>query len=111
MLPVANRFAATSPRVAASPFMQTHTRAFQAIAGRAPSAFERATAEALWGAYLRLECSHHAQFSLASREDSPRTFTAVSAATGSGKTVGTCALIAHLSPAPCAFVIQTLEEC
>jgi hypothetical protein len=111
MLPVQHRYAATSPRVAANPFMQTHARAFQAIAGRNPSAFERATAEALWGAYLRLESLQDAQFSLAFRRDSSKAFTAVSAATGSGKTVGTCALIAHLSPAPCAFVIQTVEEC
>lgn len=132
MLPVRHKFSAISPRVTQSPFMQTHAAAFRAITGRDPSAFERATGSALWQAYVRLnESSPDATVSYASREylrcanefpqdatvsyafrgNLPKAFQAVSAATGSGKSVGACALIAHLHPAPCAFVIQTVEEC
>src|SRR5262245_16382843 len=96
----------------ASSFLQTHANAFRVIAGRGPSAFERATGEALWEAYRKVACESRqsAKRVEGDRQDSPldatRAFVAVSAATGSGKTVGACALIAHLSPAPCAFVIR-----
>lgn len=111
-LPVSFRFAATSPRVACDPFMRTHGVAYRAITGRNPSAFERSTASALWLAYVRVsESSPDARSSLAFREHSPKAFQAVSAATGGGKSIGAQALIAHLSPAPCALIIQTLEGC
>lgn len=94
-----------------SSYLQSHARAFQQIAGRNPSAFECATGEALWQAYRQIESSQYVSNSLSSCEDSRPAFVACSAATGSGKTLGSFALIAHLSPAPCALVIRTVEEC
>lgn len=132
-LPLTGRFSAISPQVANDPFMQAHGRAYQLITGRAPTAFERATGAALWQAHVRLSGSSYqdvrkalaALLKLPVPESSQAvrgpitggehsravSFLAVSAATGSGKTVGTCALMAHLSPAPCAFVIKSVEEC
>lgn len=85
-------------------FRETHRKAYVSITKRLPSSFESATGDALWRAFRRLDFRDM-------KERKTHAFLAVSAATGSGKTVGTCALMAHLSPAPCAFVINTVEEC
>ncbi len=112
MLPVEFSFSPESPRVRYSPFLQKHHEVMVKLRGQAPSSFERATGDALWQAYVRLsESSTDPLGSIGLGEHSgPQAFLAVSAATGSGKSLGACALIAHLSPAPCAFVIKTVEE-
>jgi hypothetical protein len=98
-LPIRHAFAASSPRVAFSPFHQFHTEAFLQMIGRAPSAFERATADALWSAYLTMPTSGKVH-----------AFTALSAATGAGKTTSACALMAYLADQglSCAYVAPSI---
>lgn len=99
-LPIRSAFAASSPRVAFDQFHQFHDMAVSVILGRHPSAFERATARALWDAYRGMP------------KDGPTsTFTALSAATGAGKTVSACVLMAYLAAtegASAAYVAPTI---
>ncbi len=76
----------------------SHGTAWQQLTGRLPSKFESATAEALWDA-------------LKACQQNPDRFKAVSAATGSGKTLGAIALIAHCFPASAALVSREISEC
>lgn len=74
-------------------------RAYSAVlTGRSPTKFEVATAEALWRAT--------AVFDLATP---PRKFQVVSAATGSGKTLGAVALIAHRFPQTATLVVKEMK--
>src|ERR1700730_7729209 len=83
-MPTLSKFAATAPRIAHSPFHQFHKRAVEKMIGRPPTAFESATADALWQAYNSMADGGH-----------PKAFTALSAATGAGKTISSCALMAY----------------
>jgi hypothetical protein len=70
------------------------------MVGREPTAFERATADALWSAYLSMP-----------KGGEVHAFTALSAATGAGKTTSACALMAYLAVIdglPCAYVVSTI---
>jgi len=67
---------------------------------RDPSAFERATADALWSAYRSMP-----------KAGDVHAFTALSAATGAGKTTSACALMTYLArteAASCAYVVSTI---
>lgn len=75
----------------------SHSQSWHRLTERMPTLFESATADALWKAYE------------ASRQV-PDRFKAVSAATGSGKTLGAIALIAHLWPGSAALVIREIKE-
>jgi hypothetical protein len=67
-------------------FSETYPEAFKAITGRQPSTFETATATALENAYQQM-----------SKVAGPvPSFTALSAATGAGKSTGACVLMAYL---------------
>lgn len=98
--PVSIRYNATSPLVGHTAFLQFHERAIPAMIGRLPSAFERATAHALYLAYGKMP-----------RGGTPVAFTAVSAATGGGKSNAACALIGYLVEQghACAYVVATIE--
>jgi hypothetical protein len=99
-LPIRSAFSTTSPRVRFDHFHQFHDSAFQAILGRAPSAFERATARALWETYQRMP-----------KVGPTSAFTALSAATGAGKTISACVLMAYLAVtegASSAYVAPTI---
>ncbi len=98
--PVSLRYSSTGPMVQHTPFLKFHTAVVPQLIGRQPSAFERATAHALWQAFARMPT-----------EGTPKAFTAVSAATGSGKSVGACTLIAYLvtQGQTCAYVVETIE--
>ena len=88
------------PQVAAVDlFRHSHNAAWPQLVDdeRRPSLFERRTADALWHAYER---------SL----QGARRFTAVSAATGAGKSLGAQCLMAHLYPARTAIVIREIRE-
>ena len=76
----------------------SHANAWKQLVDRAPTAFEAATANALWRATLACQ-------------QTPDRFKAVSAATGSGKTLGAVALIAHRFPGTAAIVIREISEC
>jgi hypothetical protein len=105
-LPVSFTHAPGSPRVAASPFLSHHSRVYPMMTQRAPTSFEIATAEAIWSAYNRMP------------DDDGKThaFTALSAATGGGKTTGAVALMTFLVARlglTCAYVapsIAVVEE-
>ena len=75
-----------------------HAAAWNLLIGRQPSKFESATGNALWRAYQACQ-------------QTPDRFKAVSAATGSGKTKGALALMAHIYPAETAIVIREIKEC
>src|SRR5258708_4628 len=99
--PMQRRYGSKSYHVALHPFLPFHSQAYMATVGRMPGAYERATGESLWKAYKRMPTAGN-----------PVAFTAISAATGGGKTVGACALIAHLvitEGASCAYVVETIE--
>ncbi len=99
-LPVRSAFSATAPRVAFDHFHQFHDTAYLRMIGRRPSAFERATSSALKETYSRMPKGGRAA-----------TFTALSAATGAGKTTSACALMAFLMATEgktCAYVAPTL---
>lgn len=99
-MPVRHAFSATSPRVAYDPFHQYHTQAYLQMIGREPSAFERATADALRSTYATMP-----------KAGKVHAFTALSAATGAGKTTSACALMAYLAKTqglPTAYVVSTI---
>jgi hypothetical protein len=99
--PLQRKYSTKSLYVACSQFLPFHSQAYMATVGRMPGAYERATGDALWKAYKRMPTTGH-----------PVAFTAISAATGGGKTVGACALMAHLvftEGASCAYIVETIE--
>lgn len=101
MIPLSVKFFASGPLVAGTPFLQFHGEAVETMIGRPPSAFERATAHALWTTYAgRMPTSGQ-----------PIAFPAVSAATGSGKSIAACALLAFLAKQgqSGAYVVETIE--
>ncbi|MCH8135621.1 MAG: hypothetical protein IIB77_06555 [Proteobacteria bacterium] len=76
----------------------SHAAAWNLLIGRQPSKFESATGNAFFRAYQACQ-------------QTPDRFKAVSAATGSGKTKGALALMAHIYPAETAIVIREIKEC
>lgn len=76
----------------------SHAQAWHQLLDRRPSKFESATAEALWRAFNACQ-------------QNPDRFKAISAATGSGKSIGAQILLAHLFPATAAIVIREVAEC
>lgn len=85
-----------------APWTWAHADAFKRMVDppRAPSAFERATAEKLWSTYQRMP-----------KGGDVKTFTALSAATGAGKTTSAVALMCHLaltSGASSAYVAPSI---
>jgi hypothetical protein len=101
MIPLAVKYSPTGPLVAGTPFLRFHGEAVATMIERAPSAFERATAHALWTTYAaRMPTS-----------GDPIAFPAVSAATGSGKSIAACALLAFLARQgeSGAYVVETIE--
>lgn len=76
----------------------SHGTSWNTLIGREPSKFESATGAALWRAFN-------------ASQQTPDRFKAVSAATGSGKTKGAIALMAHLFPMRSVIVIREVKEC
>jgi hypothetical protein len=99
--PLSLMYSPSGPLVAGTPFLTFHGQAVETMIGRRPSAFMRATAHSLWLAYV----------SRMPPEDKPTAYTAVSAATGSGKSLAACALLAYLVDHghAVAYVVETIE--
>lgn len=93
-------YSASGPLVQGDSFLKFHEQAIPRLIGRAPTCFERATAHAVWKARTRMPTS-----------GSPVAFTAVTAATGGGKSNAACVLIAYLAEQgkPCAYVVEAIE--
>lgn len=96
-------YAPRGPLIRSTPFLQYHMDATRRMIGREPSAFMRATAHSLWQAFLMRMPT----------EGQPVAFPAVSAATGSGKSLAACALLAFLAEESehhsGAYVVETIE--
>ncbi|MDQ2651567.1 MAG: DEAD/DEAH box helicase family protein [Chloroflexota bacterium] len=96
-------YAPQGPLIRSTPFLQYHMDATRRMIGREPSAFMRATAHSLWQTFqMRMPT-----------EGQPVAYAAVSAATGSGKSLAACALLAFLAEESehysGAYVVETIE--
>lgn len=91
------------PLGSADAFLQFHRQAVLTMIGREPSAFMREVARVLWDIYVNRM----------PREGATSAFPALSAATGGGKTLAACALLAYLAEtegATGAYVVETIES-
>ncbi len=98
--PLTDTFSHRSPAVTGNPWMRHHHVAYLRMIDREPSAFERATAAALMEAYERMP-----------KRGPVKTFTALSAATGAGKSTSACALMVYLARTQwhtSAYVVPTI---
>jgi hypothetical protein len=94
-------YSPTGPLVTGTRFLAYHGRAVQKAIKRQPSTFMRATAHALWIAYVARMFT----------DGKPTAYPAVSAGTGSGKSLAASALLAFLGEDghSVAYVVESIE--